>query len=121
MESIEAKTISLWVMAFAYTFAGILHFVIPKFYLRIMPPWIPYHKLMVQLSGVAEIVLGLGLLYQPLKIYAAWGVVLLLIAIFPANIYHFQSRTRKDPPTWALILRLPIQILLIWWAWTHTY
>ncbi|EPG65649.1 DoxX family protein [Leptospira wolffii] len=120
MESLDSKTISLWIMATLYTIAGILHFVIPKFYLRIMPPWIPYHKLMVQLSGIAEIALGIGLFFPPTRILSAWGVVLLLIAVFPANLYHFQSRTKKDPPTWALILRLPLQLVLIYWAYTFT-
>lgn len=121
MESFDAKIFSLWTMSAIYTIAGILHFVIPKFYLRIMPPWIPYHKFMVQISGVIESVLGIGLLFPETRAWSAWGIVLLLIAVFPANLYHFQSRTKKDPPTWALALRLPLQLVLIYWAYTFTY
>ncbi|EPG73531.1 DoxX-like family protein [Leptospira fainei serovar Hurstbridge str. BUT 6] len=120
MENIDAKTISLWVMAMLYTIAGILHFIIPKFYLRIMPPWIPYHKLIIQLSGVAEILLGLGLFFPQTKSLSAWGIILLLIAVFPANVYHYQSRTKRDPPTTLLILRLPLQLVLIYWAYIYT-
>ncbi|TGK12008.1 DoxX-like family protein [Leptospira fletcheri] len=120
METLEVKTISLWIMAVLYTIAGILHFVIPKFYLRIMPPWIPYHKFMVQFSGVVEILLGLGLFYPPTRPLCAWGIVLLLIAVFPANVYHFQSRTKRDPPTILLLVRLPVQLLLIYWAYLYT-
>ncbi|WP_010571836.1 DoxX family protein [Leptospira broomii] len=120
MENIDAKTISLWIMATLYTMAGILHFVIPKFYLRIMPPWIPYHKLIVQLSGIAEILLGLGLFFPQTRSVAAWGIILLLIAVFPANVYHYQSRTKRDPPTPLLILRLPLQLVLIYWAYIYT-
>ncbi|MDV6234318.1 DoxX family protein [Leptospira ellisii] len=108
---------SLYSMAALYILAGILHFVLPKFYLRIMPPYIPYPKFVVYLSGLIEIALGMALLFPETKKLGAWGIILLLIAIFPANLYHYQSRRKSDPPKWALLLRLPLQFALIYWAY----
>lgn len=116
----ELTVISLYVMAILYIVAGILHFVIPRFYLRIMPPYIPYPKFVVSISGVIEIALGALLLLPDTRQLGAWGVILLLIAVFPANLYHYQSRRKTDPPKWALLLRLPTQLLLIYWAYTFT-
>ncbi|MBW0433495.1 DoxX family protein [Leptospira yasudae] len=116
----ETSVISLYTMAVLYIFAGVMHFVLPKFYLRIMPPYIPYPKFVVYFSGVVEIVLGTMLFFPETRQIGAWGVILLLIAVFPANLYHYQSRRKTDPPKWALLLRLPIQLLLIYWAYTFT-
>jgi uncharacterized membrane protein len=107
-------------MALLYIGAGINHFVHPDQYVRIMPPYIPYHRAMVLLSGVFEI--GLGLLFLPAvtRPRAAWGIIALLIAVFPANIqmainYHRQG----NPHLWLALVRLPLQIPLIWWAWKY--
>jgi uncharacterized membrane protein len=80
--------ISLGLMALFYVLVGINHFRDPGFYLKMMPPYLPWHAQLVLLSGVAEIGLGLALLVPPLRIYAAWGIVALLIAVFPANLPH---------------------------------
>ncbi|XDD50546.1 MauE/DoxX family redox-associated membrane protein [Leptospira sp. WS92.C1] len=116
----EASTLSLYTMAILYIIAGILHFVSPKFYLRIMPPYIPYPKLVVYISGLFEIGLGAMLLLPDTRQLGAWGIILLLIAVFPANLYHYQSCRKTDPPKWALFIRLPLQLLLIYWAYTFT-
>jgi len=106
-------------MAVLYILAGINHFVMPRFYIRIMPRYIPFHRFMVVASGFAEIGLGILLLIPAYKSWAAWGIIALLIAIFPANIHHLTSRKRgTGPPAWALWLRLPVQGLLIWWAYS---
>ena len=111
----------LYLMALFYIAAGINHFVHPDGYVKIMPPYIPYHEAMVFLSGVAELVLGVLLLPTVTRPFAAWGLISLLIAVFPANIqmavdaYH----TGK-PPLWIALLRLPFQIPLLWWAWKYT-
>ena len=116
------KEISLYIMAFFYLAAGINHFIMPRFYLKIMPPYIPWHLPLVYLSGLAEIMLGGLLLNAPLSKMAAWGIIALLVAIFPANIYHLTaSKPGKGIPIWILYLRLPLQALLIYWAWWHTY
>ena len=73
------------------------------------------------LSGVAEVALGLGLLWPASRPWAAWGIVALLIAVFPANLQMFQDADKwTDMPRWGLAVRLPIQGLLIYWAWTLT-
>src|SRR5262245_7611527 len=103
------KLYSMYFMGILYIFAGVMHFVSPKFYLRIMPPFIPFHKQIVFISGVAEILLGLLLFTPGYSRLAAWGVVALLIAVFPANIYHFTSGGRgMKIPKWALLVRLPL-------------
>jgi len=113
--------ISAIVMGGLYTLAGINHFLMPKFYMRIMPRYIPFHRFMVIASGIAEIALGILLLFPNYRPWAAWGIIALLIAIFPANIHHLTSKKPgKGPPVWALVVRLPIQGLLIWWAYSYT-
>jgi uncharacterized membrane protein len=112
------ETISLWIMAILYFLAGINHFVNPVFYLKIIPPFLPWHKALNWISGAAEIVLGIGLLIPAYTSISAWGIILLLIAVFPANIYHFIKGWRKKKMVLILAVRLPIQILLIWWAYT---
>ncbi len=113
--------IALYIMSLLYIVAGFYHFINPQVYLQIMPPWLPWHKALVYISGIAEITLGLLILYKPWRRIAAWGIIFLLIAIFPANIqmainYHIESH----PRFWGSMLRLPLQILLIWWAYTYT-
>lgn len=117
----ELKLITLYLMAFLYTAAGITHFLRPKFYLRIVPPFLPMRLMLVYLSGIAEIILGITLIPEATRSLAAWGVVALLIAVFPANIYHFTSKgAGMKTPMWLLAIRLPIQFLLIAWAWWYT-
>lgn len=105
-------------------FAGINHFLNPEFYMQIMPPYIPAHKLMVDLSGVAEIVLGVGLLIPApiVSRLSAWGIIALLIAVFPANIYVYQNHQEIFPEVDPLLhlIRLPLQGLLILWAFWYT-
>lgn len=108
-------------MAGIYIFAGISHFAFPKVYLRIMPPYVPYHKAMVVISGMVEILLGILLLFPLTREWAAWGIIALLILVFPANIEQVRTkRARMKLPLWAVIARLPLQLVLIWWAWLYT-
>ena len=108
-------------MGLLYVAAGINHFVHPGFYLRIMPPWLPAHELLVFLSGLAELILGLLLFIPKVTRVAAWGIILLLIAVFPANIQMMLDyRSENNPLLWLGILRLPLQLLLIWWAFRYT-
>ena len=117
------KRISLWVLGVAYIAAGVAHFWIPDFYLRIMPPYLPAHRELVEFSGVAEFVLGLAMLVFGARVprirrWTAWGIIALLIAVFPANIH---AALHDIGGTGILAwLRLPIQALLIWWAWIYT-
>lgn len=112
---------SLYAMAALYATAGVSHFVFPAFYLRIMPPYIPWHRPIVYLSGLAELGLAALLLLPEYSTWAAWGIIALLVAVFPANLYHFTSRgAGMRVPLWALALRLPLQAVLIGWALWHT-
>lgn len=113
-------TISLWIMAGLYIAAGINHFVNSKFYLKIIPPALPYQKWINWISGAAEIVLGIALLFPVYQSLAAWGIILLLIAVFPANVYHFMKGWRKKKMVLILAIRLPLQGVLIWWAYLFT-
>ena len=112
--------ISLWIMAGLYIAAGINHFVNPTFYLKIIPPALPFHRWINWISGAAEIILGVALLFPEYQSLAAWGIILLLIAIFPANVYHFMKGWRKKKMVLVLALRLPLQGVLIWWAYLFT-
>jgi uncharacterized membrane protein len=109
-------------LAILFIAAGTLHFLIPQTYVRIMPPYLPAHLLLVQISGLCEILGGLGLLFQPpIRTLAAWGLVALLVAVMPANIYMAMDHASYPSiPAWALYLRLPLQLPLIGWAWLYT-
>jgi uncharacterized membrane protein len=115
----KLRTMSRGLAALFFVFAGFLHFVRPAPYLKIMPPWIPWHRAMVDLSGAAEIAGGLGLLIPKLRRPAAWGLVALLIAVFPANIYmatgniQFTAHPLSPALLWS---RLLLQPLLIAWV-----
>ena len=106
-----------WLAAAFYIFAGIAHFRRPDFYLQMMPPWLPAHAALVQISGVAEVAGGIGLLVPRFRQTAGIGLIVLLIAIFPANIQMLLNARARHEPEVLLWLRLPLQPLLIWWAW----
>ena len=114
------EKIALYIMAAFFVYAGVSHFTQKYFFMKTMPPYIPYHEAMVILSGIAEIIFGLGLLFEQSRNYAAWGIILLLIAVFPANVYMATSGKFKKIPQWILWVRLPIQIILIAWAYFYT-
>ncbi|GAB3301571.1 DoxX family protein [Hymenobacter tenuis] len=112
------RNISCYVLAFLFIGAGILHFVVPAGFLRIVPPYLPAPLLLVYLSGAAELAGGLGLLLPATRRLAGWGLILLLIAVFPANVYMLQTHGAGLPvPVWALWLRLPLQAVLMAWVW----
>lgn len=98
--------------------AGIAHFAIPDFYLAMMPPWLPAPLLLVQISGIAEVAGGVGLLTRRFRAAAGIGLILLLVAVFPANIQMLLNARAQDEPEFWLWVRLPFQPLLIWWVWS---
>ena len=114
------KTVSRYIFAVFFVAAGVMHFVRPGFYLKIMPPYVPLHLELVYLSGVCEIVLGAMLLVRRLAPLAGWGLILLLIAIFPANIYVYQHQELVPGTPILHLLRLPLQAFLILWAYWYT-
>lgn len=108
-------------MAVLYLAAGIAHFAYPKAYMRIMPRYIPAHKFLVLVSGAIEIILAIGLVVPSLTKLAAWGIIALLFAVFPANIHHFNTTTTTSTwVKWLLFLRLPLQGALMYWAYLFT-
>ncbi|MCB2410413.1 DoxX family protein [Hymenobacter lucidus] len=112
------KTISRYTLALLFVGAGVLHFLKPEPYLRIMPPYLPWHRELVLLSGVAEVVLGALLLPRRTHCWAAWGLIALLVAVFPANVYMAQtSGAGLGVAPWLAWARLPLQAGLILWAW----
>lgn len=112
------KTILKWVFALIFILAGIMHFAVSEMFVRIVPPVLPFPLLIVYLSGICEFFLGIMLLVPKYSRLAAWGLILLLIAVFPANIYMALNPQIFDDftPT-QLYLRLPIQLVLIGWAY----
>ncbi len=118
----DAKTISLYFMAMLYLAAGVNHFANTKMYMRIMPQYLPFHKPVVLISGVLEVLLAILLVIPALSTYAAWGIIALLIAVFPANVHHLTSSKKvKGIGKVVLILRLPLQAVLIYWAYQYTF
>jgi uncharacterized membrane protein len=116
-----------YVMAVLYVIAGAMHFLVPEVYVQIVPPVLPGPLTLVYLSGIAEIALGLGLLHPRTRRLAAWGLIGLLIAIFPANVYMATSGVviegtpgGGDPSEIVRWGRLPLQVILVAWAWWYT-
>jgi uncharacterized membrane protein len=118
----------LSVMGVFYVGAGVMHFVVPRVYAGVVPPQFPKPTALVYLSGIAEIVLGIGVLIRRTRRRAAWGIIALLVAVFPANVHMATSDVVTDGVSdWAtnvirvaLWARLPLQGVLILWAWWYT-
>lgn len=112
------QLISLYAMSFLYCFAGISHFWKPKIFLSITPKWVPFPEIVNIIVGIIEITLGILLLFEATRSAAAIGIIVLLIAVFPANIRHFQKSRKKGKFVIPTMIRLPMQLLLIYWAYT---
>ena len=113
-----AQRIGVALAVIFYVVAGALHFIKAEPYLQIMPPYIPWHVAMVRVSGGFEILGGLGLFLPATRRAAAWGLIALLIAVFPANIYLATHPIEAGAASIAPVLRwgrLPLQLLLVWW------
>jgi uncharacterized membrane protein len=107
-------------LALFFIVAGTAHFISPKPYLAIVPSYIPWAAAMVALSGVAEILGGLGVFFPSTRYAAGWWLIALLIAVFPANVYATSTGMvigGHAVPAWMLWARLPLQLLLIAWVW----
>lgn len=115
------KRILLWVMAAFYVFGGFNHLLNPDFYVAIIPPGLPNPEWLNVLSGLAEIVLGVYLLEPRVRVLAAWGIIALLIAVFPANVWVALHNVGIGGPDAVFnYIRLPFQALFIVWAWWYT-
>jgi uncharacterized membrane protein len=103
-----------------FAFAGVMHFISPRTFIGIVPPWMPRADLLVAISGVAELAGAAGLAWPRTRYWAGWGLIALLIAVFPANIQMLANAVGRSAPLWwqiALWVRLPLQVLLIWLVW----
>lgn len=103
-----------------YVLAGLMHFIKPKMYLRIMPRYLPNHKLLVLLSGIAEVILGIALLFPKTKAFAIYGIITMLAIFLLVHFYMLSGeKASAGIPKWILILRIPLQFLLMYWAWIY--
>ncbi len=116
----KSKSLALMrtLLAAGFLFAGVMHFVKPEPFLEIVPGWLPEHLLLVYVSGIAEIAGAIGLLFDKTRRLASLGLILLLVAVFPANI-NMAMNAAKFPgiPETVLWLRLPVQFLLMFLVW----
>ena len=109
---------SKYLLVSVLIFAGITHFSKPYFFIKIMPDYIPFHLQLVYVSGFVEVLCGLLLLFPQTQTFAAYLSIVLFIAVFPANIEMAKDfYLEHNKYLWLAILRLPLQILLIWWAY----
>ncbi len=110
----------LYLMGLLYIFAGFMHFVRPKIYLRIMPRYLPNHKLLVQLSGAVEIFLGIGVCLSATKNGSIYAIIAMLTVFL---LVHFNmlkgEKESAGIAKWLLILRIPLQFSLMYWAYTY--
>lgn len=111
----------LYVMAMLYILAGLNHFRKPRMYRRIIPPYFPNPKLLNNVSGTAEVLLGCCLCIPAWSRLSAIGIIALLVAIFPANLFMYANQDAGlGLPKKLLLLRLPLQVVLILWAYQYT-
>ena len=117
----DIKYFSLIVMGVFYISIGISHFTSPIWYVQIVPPYLPYKLELVYISGLFEILFGIMLLFKKTRFLAGWGLILLLIAVYPANIYLAQTNGAAMNTTpliaWG---RLPVQFIFVGLAYWHS-
>lgn len=114
------RTFSRLILAAFFVLAGTGHFLFPTAYLQIMPPVLPFPMALIFISGIAEVAGGAAVLIPALRAIAGWGLITLLVAVFPANIYasfHGMSFFGQPVPGWMLWVRLPVQFLFIAWVY----
>ena len=114
------KSILIIISSIFYTIVGVKHFIEPDYFLSIIPPYLPFHIELVYISGFFEILFGLIILFPKYRYYGSIGLILLLIAVFPANIYLAQSKEAQEAigaSQQIAIWRLPMQGILIWIAY----
>ena len=115
------KMVSIYIMSIFYIQIGVKHFTNPTWFMQIMPPYLPFHIELVYISGAFEIILGMMLIFSKTRYYAAWGLIMLLIAVFPANIYLAQTNGAAMGTTAAIAWgRLPFQAIFIGIAYWHS-
>lgn len=110
----------LYLMAFIYIVAGMNHFINPKLYLKIMPKYLPKHKFLVDLSGFFEIVLGISICIPILKNTSLYGIIIMLVVFLLVHVYMLSDKKASAGiPIYILIIRIPIQFGLMYWAYWY--
>jgi uncharacterized membrane protein len=120
---VTGQAIGRALLAAFFIVGGTMHFVLPDTYSRVMPAWLGWHAQLVAISGVCEIAGGIGVLVERVRRLAGRGLILLSIAVLPANVQMLLDGLRDGRPAWQiglLVLRLPLQGALIWWIWRMT-
>ena len=123
LSTTHIKNISIYIMSLLYILVGIKHFSDPNFFLKIMPKYLNYHLELVYISGFFEILFGILLIFKKTRFFGAWGVFILLICVFPANIYLYTSEAAQialDISKSQALIRLPFQIPLLILAYWHS-
>jgi len=111
----------LYILATLFIVAGLNHFRKPRLYLKITPSYIPFPNFINYLVGFLELTLGILLFFSDYTKMAAWGIIFLLIAIFPANLNMYQNESAAlGLPKWVRFIRLPLQFALIIWTYQYT-
>ena len=114
------RKISIIVLAVFFIVAGANHFVSPQTYLPLMPDYLPWHLGLIYLSGAAEMMGGIGICIPKWRRLAGWGLIALLVAVFPANVHMLVNHVPlggKIMPEWVYWVRLPLQAVLIAWVY----
>lgn len=119
---IHAAAVVRWASALSFVAVGVLHFTHDHVFVLLMPPYLPWHLELVWLSGVFEILGGVGLLVPATRRFAAWGLLALLVAVFPANVHMamagvelpVEGLPQSDAGRW---LRLPFQLVIAAQVW----
>jgi len=110
----------LYLMALIYVVAGLMHFIRPKIYMRILPGYLPGHKYLVTFSGLAEIILGVAICFAATKNFAIYFVIIMLTFFLPVHLHMlFDKKASMGLPRWMLIWRIPLQFLLMFWAYSY--
>jgi len=110
--------IPLLVIAAFFLTGGIAHFIAADFFIKAMPDYLGYHKELVIISGVFEILGAIGILIPKFRLLAGYGLIALMIAVFPANIHMALHPERySNIPEGLLYIRLPLQFIFIWFVW----
>lgn len=107
-------------LALLFIVSGIFHFKKPKMYLKIMPPYLPFPKALVVISGIAELTAGIGLFLFNSQRIAAWAIIGMLIAFLPVHIHMLTDiKASMGLPKWVLTARIPLQLVFIYWAFQY--
>lgn len=117
------RNLSRWLLALFFVAAGMFHFLFIANYMGVMPAWLPWHRVLVVISGLCEMAGGLGMLCHATRCWAGYGLIALCVAVLPANVQMLLNAQAAHASTlWLTLLwaRLPLQILLIAWIWQAT-